>query len=249
MARNVARLTASAGIVAIGCSFLLATATSHANELSQNEAQRLYEARCAVCHGSRGRGDGPIARYLEPPPRDFSEGVYRLKSTPTGELPTDEDLLRTITRGIPGTAMIAWSGLSERERKGLVTLLKSFSPRFSKESPPVPIVISQKPAHALISVSRGREVYHLMKCDTCHGKTGRGDGVAADKLVDSQGRPTFAFDMTRGWKLKSGAEPEDIHRVVHTGLDGTPMPSYEQVLSPEDSWALAHYVRSLFLDQ
>ncbi|MBI5049170.1 MAG: hypothetical protein HZB54_09555, partial [Deltaproteobacteria bacterium] len=64
----------------------------------------IYFKRCSFCHGLEGDGDGPAADSLDPRPRDFTAGTYKFRTTQSGELPTDEDLFRTISRGLNGTA-------------------------------------------------------------------------------------------------------------------------------------------------
>src|ERR1051326_2490268 len=65
----------------------------------------IYQNRCSSCQGEKGGGDGPVALYLWPRPRDLSTASYMLRTTASGELPTDEDLFRSITLGMAGTAM------------------------------------------------------------------------------------------------------------------------------------------------
>ena len=83
-------------------------------------ATAVYNHACAWCHGKDGRGDGPAAfsinKYLSPRPRDFTRGLFKLRSTPSGQVPTDDDLLRTIERGIPGY-MPSFRGLTAGERR------------------------------------------------------------------------------------------------------------------------------------
>jgi mono/diheme cytochrome c family protein len=215
---------------------------------------RLYQENCAVCHGKDGGGDGPAARQMDPRPRDLTAGQYLLRSTPTGSLPTDGDLFRSISRGLPGTAMIGWGGLGAADRWALVDYLRTLSPRFAEETPGDPVLVppappaSPTPPASLERIARGRRVWNEMRCAECHGKDGRGDGPAARTLKDARGNRVFAFDMTRGWKLKGGGAPEDLFRTLHTGLDGTPMPSYADAMTADDTWALVHFIRSLFLD-
>src|SRR3990167_8913357 len=82
----------------------------------------VYEQRCAVCHGIEGKGDGPAQQFLYPKPRDLTAGKFKIRSTPS--LPTDDDLLRIISNGIPGTAMPGWAALPMRERKDIVAYVK-----------------------------------------------------------------------------------------------------------------------------
>src|SRR6266545_1927717 len=60
----------------------------------------VYVKWCAGCHGDNGAGDGAGARRMIPPPRDFTAGLYQIRSTASGELPTDADLLRAIDAGV-----------------------------------------------------------------------------------------------------------------------------------------------------
>ena len=67
--------------------------------------RHVYGKWCAGCHGDNGAGDGAGARHMIPPPRDFTVGLYQIRSTASGELPTDADLLRSIDEGLFCTAM------------------------------------------------------------------------------------------------------------------------------------------------
>src|SRR4030066_203372 len=90
----------------------------------------LYERRCAVCHGDRGDGKGKRAGELYIKPRDFTTGVYKFRSTLSGSLPTDEDIYTTISRGVRGTGMLPWFGLSKEEKWAVTYYLKTLSERF-----------------------------------------------------------------------------------------------------------------------
>ena len=73
----------------------------------------VYEQHCAACHGVNGDGNGPAAVWLYPKPRNFNSGLFKIKSTPAGFLPTDEDLFQTVTRGMPGSSMPSFTYLTE----------------------------------------------------------------------------------------------------------------------------------------
>lgn len=77
----------------------------------------VYERWCIGCHGDAGRGDGPASAVLDPLPRDFQAGRFKFRSTPSGELPTQDDLVRTITRGLKGSSMPAFPLVPEAERR------------------------------------------------------------------------------------------------------------------------------------
>jgi cytochrome c oxidase cbb3-type subunit 2 len=176
-------------------------------------------------------------------PRDFRAGIFKFRSTPTGSLPADEDLFRTISRGLRGTGMVAQDDLPEGERRAVIEYVKTLSERFRTEKPQAPVPISEPPPRTPELVSKGREGYTKAECFKCHGTEGRGDGPSATDLKDDWGYPIQSADLTR--PLKRGSTPEAIYRTVVTGLDGTPMPSYEGALSDDELWALSFYVASL----
>lgn len=83
---------------------------------AEDEVERgIYRKHCALCHGISGDGYGSAASLLAPYPRDFRRGTFKFKSTMVGFKPTREDIKRTLTYGIPGTAMPAFSTLNESE--------------------------------------------------------------------------------------------------------------------------------------
>src|SRR3972149_1888183 len=89
-----------------------------------------YQGSCAVCHGTTGDGRGTSARMFVIQPRDFRQGIYKFRSTPTGSLPLDRDLFLTITRGVRGTSMVPQTHLSDADRWAVVQYIKAFPPRF-----------------------------------------------------------------------------------------------------------------------
>ncbi|MFQ5882191.1 MAG: c-type cytochrome [Candidatus Methylomirabilales bacterium] len=207
--------------------------------------RRIYQKRCVYCHGPEGGGDGPAASFLNPRPRDFTQGLFKIRTTPSGELPTDEDIFRTITRGMPGAAMPDWKNLSRKERWQLVSYLKTFSELFTEEAPSEKLRVGKRVPPTKESIAKGQELYKRMKCWECHGEEGRGDGPSAPTLEDDWGFPIRATNLTRGWSFRGGDAVEDIYRTILTGFNGTPMPSFADSLSKEEAWHLANYVRSL----
>lgn len=233
----------------------LSLAAAVAAEPVPHEGAATYERYCAGCHGDRGDGQGPAAAMLITKPRDFSKGIFKFRSTANGSLPTDADLMRTITNGVYRTSMPEWSLLPERERVALVAYLKTFYPQWKERGPGTPIAMPPVPADLASAerVKRGRELYEGLECSTCHGMTGRGDGPSAAQLpLDEWGNPQKPFDFSKG-RLKSGAAPEDVYRTFMTGLNGTAMPSFGEVFADPDGenikegdgWSLVAYVLSL----
>jgi cytochrome c oxidase cbb3-type subunit I/II len=217
--------------------------------------REVYERRCVGCHGVNGDGNGPAATFLHRQrPRNFTLGVFKFRLTKE-PLPTDGDLLRTITRGVRGTAMPPWYDLPLTDRLAVIQYIKyelavdSSYPKkpyayFVEEPPGPPLYIGKPPAASAALVAHGKDVWQQAKCWECHGNGGKGDGDKAAGLQDDFGFPLRPADLTSG-QFKSGPAVEDIFRTLSTGLSGTPMPSYRDSLSEEDRWALAHHVVSL----
>jgi DMSO reductase family type II enzyme heme b subunit len=210
---------------------------------------QLYQRHCAQCHGAEGKGDGVAADLVYPRPRDFTTAIFKVRSTKSGQLPTDHDLFRVISDGLPGTSMPAWRKyLTEAERWQLVHHVKSLDSLglFKDEAPKEQVRIGtpRKPTEAI--VARGRELYDSKKCWQCHGKVGRGDGPSAIGLKDEWGDAIRPVNFTKGWRFRAGDRIEDIYRTFTTGFNGTPMPSFADAIpEAEDRWALAAYVKSL----
>ncbi|HXF96157.1 MAG TPA: c-type cytochrome [Gemmatimonadales bacterium] len=210
----------------------------------------VYDRWCAQCHGETGAGDGPAAGYMLPRPRDFTAALYQVRSTASGELPTDADILRAIDQGLPGTAMPGWKGrLSADDRRALVAYLKTFS-AFFEGATPQPLEFTGPPGGGEEAVRIGRQMYDSIGCAKCHGQAGRGDGPSTAELDDDAGHPIVAADLTQNWRFNGGGRVEDIYRTLRTGLDGTPMPSFsdlidQRFLTDRELWHLAQYVRSL----
>jgi len=220
---------------------------SHIAGLTGNakRGKALYQRYCIFCHGPDGDGQGVSALYIDPKPRDFTKGVFKCRSTPSGTLPLDGDLYETISRGIHASGMPSWKPLLRQERVDLVAYIKTFSPRFQEEKPGVPVTIPSEPPSSRESVKRGAEVFQNMNCGLCHGKEGRGNGPSAASLTDSKGNRITPFDLTSGTRLKCGNSDLGIFRDLETGLDGTPMASFSEALKPDQIWDLVHYIAAL----
>jgi mono/diheme cytochrome c family protein len=204
----------------------------------------LYRQYCVRCHGVTGEGNGELAADLNPRPANLAAGVYKFRSTPSGSLPTDSDLFRILSVGVPGTAMSDFQELSEEARQSLVRYLKTLSLRFINEDPPTSIEFPEERGATDQGLEHGRQIFSAMQCAACHGKGGHGDGPLAEALQDSRGEPIRPANLTK-YSLKSGKGPAAVYRTVMTGLDGTPMPSYGDSLSLDEGWDLALYVFSL----
>lgn len=215
------------------------------------EAQRaagkvLYLKYCAQCHGDKGDAAGYATPHLQPRPRDFTSGRFKVRRTPSGALPSHQDLVSIIRLGMPYTSMPAWPNLSDQEVSDLAHFLTTFSEDFTNpERVPPPMELPGAPGSSDESIAAGRKLYVDTGCVKCHGDLGRGDGPSAPTLKDDLGFPIRAADLTQNWTFRGGSSREDIFRTMTTGFNGTPMPSFADSLSVEQRWAITDYIASL----
>jgi cytochrome c oxidase cbb3-type subunit 2 len=210
--------------------------------------EELYRLNCAACHGEQGDGKGLCSAFLLPRPRNFHSAHFRLRSTPTGNLPTDADLFRVVSLGVAGTPMPPWKWmLDDTDRWAVVEYVKTFSPRFkdAKEDRSTVVDLGAPPARSDAALAQGKALYAKMSCASCHGESGQGDGPSAYSLVDDSGLRIAARDFSKPSGFKAGYATKEIVRGFLTGFDGTPMPSFNGLMTREDAWKLAYYVETL----
>ncbi|NIQ03933.1 MAG: c-type cytochrome, partial [Nitrospinaceae bacterium] len=211
--------------------------------------EKLYQENCAYCHGESGDGQGPAAEFSSPQPRNFNKGQYKIRSTPFGKIPTDQDLFDMITHGMPTTSMPPWKHLSEVERWSLVKYLKTLSTKFEKfikrNKTHKIVKVPSPPAFSLESVERGKDLY-LQNCSNCHGREGRGDGSSTYKIVNIEKDQIFPRNLTQSWKFRRGDKRKDLYLTLRTGLSGTAMPRFSpRIFKDQQIWDMVHYVQTL----
>lgn len=213
------------------------------------EGKQAYETYCIGCHGATGEGDGLAARWLYPAPRNFKKANFKFISTRFGELPTDDDLYRTITNGLRGSSMPSWGHLPERTRWALIEYIKSFSDIWEREpTPSIPFVTNPYVSDPDKSeaIARGEVAYHgFFRCWNCHPSYVSDEkisaaqeamgGVAQDSYrpnihqpaikTDSEGDTIFAPDFHRDY-VKAGTSVDDLYRSIAAGITGTAMPTW-----------------------
>jgi mono/diheme cytochrome c family protein len=207
----------------------------------------VYLQNCAACHGVNGDGKGDAAAFLLPKPRNFVQANYRLRSTAVTHLPTDVDLFRAVSLGLPGTPMPAWKHiLNESDRWAVVEYVKTFSPRFAdpKEDRKAVVDFAAPPARNDAAIAEGKALYTKMACITCHGEAGHGDGSSAVSLVDDSQNRIKPRDFSKPAAFKSGYATKEIVRTILTGFNGTPMVGFHGAIPDQDAWKLAYYVET-----
>jgi cytochrome c oxidase cbb3-type subunit 2 len=224
-----------------------AQTATHVGNLTGNTAagKQDYRRYCVGCHGPAGDGTGENALWIDPKPRDFTAAVFKCRSTPTGTLPTDEDLYHSVSRGFVTTNMPGWEPLTRQTRVDLVAYIKTFSPKWQTQKAGTPITVPPETPATAENILHGRDLFQKMECWKCHGPAGHGDGPSASQLTDSKDNPIRPYNFATGSRFKCGETNQDLYRIFMTGLDGTPMPSFADQLRPADAWDLVHFLRTL----
>lgn len=224
--------------------------------------KKVYFKRCVWCHGVEGVGDGPSHDRLFTKPRNFIQGTFKIRWTDSGELPRDQDLINTVTHGLPGSAMPSWAGiLSKDEIEAVVQFVKSLvqDREFSDEDETMLDTVTELgpnpwgatgPYYQGIpqeAIDEGKKIMVANKCFECHGGEGRGDGNPT--MEDDWGFPILAANWQHCWNFRGSRrnhyDPFNVARAVSTGLNGTPMPNFKDKINIEDRWKLAAFVNSL----
>lgn len=90
----------------------------------------LFEANCASCHGTSGKGDGPVGAALNPPPRDFTVGDFKFDANGNGKAGEEADLELVIQKGAMaygGSALMApWPTLSKEQIDDIIAYIRTF---------------------------------------------------------------------------------------------------------------------------
>jgi len=235
-----------------------------ATDLGSDRGRELFAKQCVICHGEKGDGAGKFAYLMNPRPRNFRQGNFKLATT-QNQVPTDDDLLRTISRGMPGSAMPPWGHLPLSDLQALVRYIRqihlegvtaeaagavangSLASGESEEfiarrtKPGVGLFVPSEPGFDELRWFRGRRIY-LEACAACHGADGR--PVADAVKFDSEGYPVPPRSFVDGI-FKGGNEGHQLYARIIKGIKGTPMPASEGIFSNDEVWDLIHYVQSL----
>lgn len=97
--------------------------TAPQQAVSLGDGRVIFEANCKICHGSNGKGDGPVANQLNPHPANLSDPAL------TGnESTAPYDNFQVISVGVAGTAMVGWADiLSEKDIWNVTYYIRTFS--------------------------------------------------------------------------------------------------------------------------
>ena len=252
-ARNWARFWHFVGAVwiVLFCALYLAGCST-----PESRGRDAYEQYCRPCHGENGDGRGFSSIGLRPPPRDFTNPIFKFGHVVVGQLPPDSELERIVRKGLNGTAMLPW-GVSDRELHDVVQYIKGFSPRWKSEPQGAAIVPSPDPygdARAATAVARGKEMF-AHTCASCHENRELrntdfcmpGGKPGAECVPLRELAPDLRCDTLRA--VYPGSELADLYRTIASGIAGAGMPTWKGQLPEDELWAIVYYVRSLRADQ
>ncbi len=223
------------------------------------QGKQFFARACAGCHGTEGKGDGPVPeKYkLNAAPADLTKPLQSIKirSTAYSTAPADEDLFRTLTRGLPGTPMWSYRELSPSDRWALVAYIKTLSPQYATSTPraePLPQKLPDSPELRQLGAALFAKV-----CQNCHGNDGLGSPMMA-----SDPSPGLRFARNGGAEMLGGSSEDDIARTLLTGfhtrskmmsfkvyLYGDEPTAAEQKEGERKLWGAVHYTRELIAKQ
>src|SRR5262249_34534191 len=196
--------------------------------------RRIFAKRCAICHGPDGRGNGPAAPSMIPRPRDFTQGLFKYKSTIRNEPPTDDDLRRVVDQGLQARAMPSFRDLlSEDEIRAVVEEVKRLA---GITTPASPVAVAPRIPPDDASIGRGSALYVRLECGGCHGTDGRKAGF----MQDAKNHLVPVRDLTAPWTFRGGSNPDDVWLRLTTGLAGSSMPAYTDAATASERWDLAN---------
>ena len=217
----------------------------------------VYRGLCIGCHGIDGDGNGAVweladvyapEHKLPRKPRDFTQAVFKLRSTPSGSFPTDVDLFRSISRGLVADYdMPSFKYLPERDRWAVIAYVKTLSPRWEEEAG----VAGGSHHGRRAAVARRPHARGGKVCLRAHA--GAPSATARSAKATGPRRPVSrttavcrcARDFTDAAQFVGDSSPRGVYQTFTTGLDGTPMPSFADFLDEDQRWQLVWYVTSL----
>lgn len=235
-------------LAAAALTLMPAFALAQSDEVLER-GEAIYVKRCMQCHGEYGDGLGPAAERLNPPPRDFTMGLFKFKTSGFDAfLSNDADIVRMIRDGMPGTAMPGWSDvLSDQDILDVVAYIKYFAGL--EGEPEFQIDYGTQVASSAESIAAGKSLFEDGdRCVECHGAEGKGNAVK--KLKDDNGDRTWPRNLTKPWTFRASNDPRDIFSRISVGIPTTQMPSFadprsKKKLTVEERWHVANYVASL----
>jgi cytochrome c oxidase cbb3-type subunit 2 len=196
-------------------------------------APATYRDLCMRCHGEKGDGNGKVAWYIDPSPRDFTKAAF-MTSKPR------ERFLASIRNGVGGTSMPPWRNILKDEQAGAMLdyVLQTFTKEPMKELKPRNLPEKNPVASSRESIAHGERVF-LERCTGCHGR--KADGKGPNSL-DILPHPR---NLRNGWFVESVTDRRLFESILY-GVQGTAMPSWmDYGLTQRDVGDIINFIRSI----
>ncbi|HZT32214.1 MAG TPA: c-type cytochrome [Bryobacteraceae bacterium] len=192
-----------------------------------------YQGLCARCHGEKGNGQGKVAYYLDPAPRDLTKAGF-MNSKPR------ERLLHSIETGVPGTSMPAWGKIlpPERAEAMLGYVLTTFTREPRREQAAHRVPEANPVASSAGSIAHGEQIF-VQRCSGCHGRKADGKGPNSLDIVP---RPR---NLRNSFFVAALSDRRLFDSILY-GVQGTAMPAWiDYGLSQQDVGDIVNFIRSL----
>ncbi|MFT4513288.1 MAG: DMSO reductase family type II enzyme heme b subunit [Planctomycetota bacterium] len=228
----------------------------------------LFARHCAMCHGATGDADTSVARMLLPRPNAFRDGLFKLVSTSNG-VPTNDDLIATLRRGMPGSSMMSYGWMPDDDLQALAAEVQRLTldgraeqilatahitrePMTAEQAlataerqllPDATVIANFNSPATASQLTEGERLYER-HCAGCHGIDGR--GLATTRNWPTDGTWLRPRDFTAGY-LRGGASHRQLAYRVRAGMPAAHMPPV--MLADPETHALVAYVRTLIPDE
>jgi mono/diheme cytochrome c family protein len=196
------------------------------------DAKTTFTNLCARCHGDKGDGQGKVAWYIDPSPRDFTKPGF-MASKPRTRFVT------SIEEGVGGTSMPPWKRILKEEQIGGVLdyVMQNFAKEPFKELKARNIPEKNPVASSSESIARGEQIFQ-MRCAGCHGR--KADGKGPNSL-DIFPHPR---NFRNYWFVESVPDRR-LFESIEYGVQGTAMPSWIDMLGTNEVGDAINFIRSL----
>ena len=192
-----------------------------------------YQALCQRCHGEKGDGQGKVAWYLDPAPRDLTKAAF-MNSKPR------ERFVTSIQEGVPGTSMPSWKNTLKPEQVNgvLAYVLATFTREPARDIKPHNVPEQNPVATSPASIKHGEEIF-LERCTGCHGR--KADGKGPNSL-DIAPKPR----NLRNAAFVASVNDRRLFDSIFYGVQGTAMPSWiDYGLSKNDVGDIVNFIRGI----
>jgi len=188
-----------------------------------SNSEKAFRHYCAACHGPGGRGDGPNAKFLDPPPRDLTQHRYMRRLT-------KGQIHRVIRDGGAATGRSAlMPPFGKTISSGLIDELVSFVKAFSKRKKTNPPKESE--------AQKGKRLVGELGCTGCHNIP----GLPQQKVGPNLSK--IGSKLRKRWLVAFLRSPKKIRPAGYLPLTASRMPNFR--LNGVEAEALAEYLMSL----